>query len=301
MRYVEGRDLGQFLREDPPGPERAIAICSQVADALDAAHERGLVHRDVKPSNVLLDSHEHVYLADFGLTRRLADPKRLTVEARSLGTVDYVAPEQIRGEEVDGRADIYSLGCLLYECLTGGPPFPRVSDAAVLFAHLEEDATLPAWPGGGDAQGARQVARGSLPERTRAGGRGALGARDCRALPQPLAARSRRDRCCADRGCLARGVPHAWRRGRSHNRGSSHGDRPGHQQGEGDGSGGSRGERGRGGRGANLGNDARGRRLVANRPQDAGRAADRGERQPGGGRDQRRDGVRRRRQRPLRT
>ena len=143
MRYVEGRDLGQFLREDPPGPERAIAICSQVADALDAAHERGLVHRDVKPSNVLLDSHEHVYLADFGLTRRLTDQKRLTVEARSLGTVDYVAPEQIRGEEVDGRADIYSLGCLLYECLTGEPPFPRVSDAAVLFAHLEEDPPRP--------------------------------------------------------------------------------------------------------------------------------------------------------------
>jgi predicted Ser/Thr protein kinase len=143
MRYVEGRDLRQFLREDPPSPERAIDICSQVADALDAAHERGLVHRDVKPSNVLLDSHEHAYLADFGLTRRLADRHRLAAEARSLGTIDYVAPEQIRGEEVDGRADVYSLGCLLYECLTGEPPFPRVSDAAVLFAHLEEEPPRP--------------------------------------------------------------------------------------------------------------------------------------------------------------
>ncbi len=143
MRYVEGRDLGQVLREDPPAPERAIAICSQVADALDAAHERGLVHRDVKPSNVLLDSHEHAYLADFGLTRRLADRDRLAAEARSLGTIDYAAPEQIRGEEVDRRADIYSLGCLLYECLTGGPPFQRVSDAAVLFAHLEEESPCP--------------------------------------------------------------------------------------------------------------------------------------------------------------
>jgi predicted Ser/Thr protein kinase len=139
MRYVEGRDLGHFLRGNLLAPRRAIAICAQVADALDAAHERGLVHRDVKPSNVLLDSHEHVYLADFGLTRRLADRDSLAAEARSLGTIEYVAPEQIRGEEVDGRADVYSLGCLLYECLTGGPPFPRVSDAAVLFAHLEEE------------------------------------------------------------------------------------------------------------------------------------------------------------------
>jgi YVTN family beta-propeller protein len=143
MRYVEGRDLRRFLRDDRPTPERAIAICSQVADALDAAHERGLVHRDVKPSNVLLDSHEHAYLADFGLTRRLADRDRLAAEARSLGTIDYMAPEQIRGEEVDGRADVYSLGCLLYECLTGEPPFPRVSDAAVLFAHLEEEPPHP--------------------------------------------------------------------------------------------------------------------------------------------------------------
>jgi YVTN family beta-propeller protein len=100
------------------------------------------VHRDVKPSNVLLDARGHVYLADFGLTTRLAEPR--TVEPGLLGTIDYVAPEQIRGDEVDGRADVYALGCLLCECLTGEPPFPRSSDAAVLFAHLEEEPIAPA-------------------------------------------------------------------------------------------------------------------------------------------------------------
>jgi streptogramin lyase len=143
MRYVEGRDLRELLREGRLAPQRAIALCSQVADALDAAHERGLVHRDVKPSNVLLDPREHAYLADFGLTRRLADRDAFTAEARSLGTIDYVSPEQIRGDEVDGRADVYSLGCLLYECFLGEPPFRRSTDAAALFAHLEEEPPAP--------------------------------------------------------------------------------------------------------------------------------------------------------------
>jgi DNA-binding beta-propeller fold protein YncE len=124
-------------------PELACEICSQVADALDAAHERGLVHRDVKPSNVLLDERRHVYLADFGLTRRIVGGDAPGVEAGSLGTIDYIAPEQLRGEEVDGRADLYSLGCLLYECLTGEPPFRRPSDLAVAFAHLEDEPAAP--------------------------------------------------------------------------------------------------------------------------------------------------------------
>jgi YVTN family beta-propeller protein len=145
MRYVPGRDLRRLLQDGPVSPEHALAVCAQVADALDAAHELGLVHRDVKPSNVLLDAREHVYLADFGLTRRVADPDALASGAQSLGTVDYVAPEQIRGEDVDGRADLYSLGCLLYECLSGAPPYPHDSDAAVLFAHLRDQP--PAWPG----------------------------------------------------------------------------------------------------------------------------------------------------------
>jgi streptogramin lyase/tRNA A-37 threonylcarbamoyl transferase component Bud32 len=143
MRYVKGQDLKVLLRGGALPPERAIRICSQVAEALDFAHERGLVHRDVKPSNVLLDPSEHVYLADFGLTKRLGEGR--TAEPALFGTIDYIAPEQIRGEEIDRRADVYALGCLLYECLVGSAPFRRGSDAATLFAHLEEDP--PPLPG----------------------------------------------------------------------------------------------------------------------------------------------------------
>jgi len=137
MRFVEGSDLRQVLVDGPLPPERAIDICAQVAAALDAAHERGLVHRDVKPSNILVGDGDHVYMGDFGLSRRLdADGPS---PGRSLGTIAYVAPEQIRGEQVDRRADCYSLACVLYECLAGRPPFDGRSDAAVLFAHLESE------------------------------------------------------------------------------------------------------------------------------------------------------------------
>src|SRR5205085_8010326 len=128
---VEGRDLRAVLRDGPIDPARAIAICDQIAKALDAAHARGLVHRDVKPSNILLDSDGHAYLVDFGLTRRLAD-KPAKGPAHSIGTADYVAPEQIRGEPVDGRTDVYSLGCVLYECLTGEPPYAGQTEMATL-------------------------------------------------------------------------------------------------------------------------------------------------------------------------
>ncbi len=139
MRLVDGTDLGSLLRtEGALEPTRALAIARQLAAALDAAHARGLVHRDVKPSNVLLDSTEHVYLADFGLTRRL-EQATAAVDDASLGTPAYLAPEQLEGHEADARADVYSLGCLIYECLTGEQVFPRTSRLAVAWAHLEEE------------------------------------------------------------------------------------------------------------------------------------------------------------------
>jgi hypothetical protein len=140
MRHVDGTDLRALLHtQGALDPARALAICSQVASALDAAHANGLVHRDVKPSNVLLDGSEHVYLADFGLTRRLDEQSGPASESRSVGTPAYLAPEQIEGGSIDGRADVYALGCLLYECLTGETPFVHGSRLAVAWAHLEEE------------------------------------------------------------------------------------------------------------------------------------------------------------------
>jgi WD40 repeat protein/tRNA A-37 threonylcarbamoyl transferase component Bud32 len=149
MRYVEGRDLKERLQRERLDPADAIGILAQVASALDAAHARGLAHRDVKPSNVLLDTgarpdgSDHVYLADFGLTKRVSDETGIGDEDHLIGTIDYVAPEQIAGGGIDGRADVYSLGCVLYECLVGQPPFRRDSDTAVVFAHLETEPPAP--------------------------------------------------------------------------------------------------------------------------------------------------------------
>ena len=121
MRFVEGSDLKTVLeREGKLTPDRTVKVLGQVAGALDAAHRRALVHRDVKPANVLIDGEGHVYLTDFGITKQLGGDS--TDTGRVVGTLDYLAPEQIRGEPVDGRTDVYALGCLLYECLAGAPP-----------------------------------------------------------------------------------------------------------------------------------------------------------------------------------
>jgi predicted Ser/Thr protein kinase len=144
MRYVEGEDLRSLLdREGPLALERAVRICAQIDDALEEAHEHGLVHRDVKPGNILISKGDRAYLTDFGLIRRSKLETDLTKTGQFMGTVDYVAPEQIKGQEVDGRADIYSLGCVLYECLTGQRPFRRESDVATLYAHLEDAPPKP--------------------------------------------------------------------------------------------------------------------------------------------------------------
>jgi serine/threonine-protein kinase len=146
MRYVRGTDLRRLIaREGRLDPERTVRILRDVASALDAAHAEGLVHRDVKPGNILLiegageEGRDVVYLSDFGLTKRLEGQSGgLTQTGQFVGTVDYVAPEQIEGKPVDGRADVYSLGCVLYECLTGRVPFGREEQVAALYAHLQD-------------------------------------------------------------------------------------------------------------------------------------------------------------------
>ena len=140
MRYVSGGDVrGLLRREGPLAPGRAAAILSPVASALDAAHGAGLVHRDVKPANMLIDARpgrpDHLYLSDFGLAKS-GSASALTGTGLYLGTVAYMAPEQIQGQGVDGRADQYALGCAAFELLGGGAPFEREQDMAVLYAHL---------------------------------------------------------------------------------------------------------------------------------------------------------------------
>jgi predicted Ser/Thr protein kinase len=139
MAYVEGSDLRELLRrEGRLEPERTIGLVEQVAGALDAAHAQGLVHRDVKPGNILVTSGDHADICDFGLARHVSSVSSLTGERGFVGTIDYVPPEQIEGGKIDGRADVYSLGCVLYECLTGARPFDRESELSVVFAHLNE-------------------------------------------------------------------------------------------------------------------------------------------------------------------
>jgi DNA-binding beta-propeller fold protein YncE/tRNA A-37 threonylcarbamoyl transferase component Bud32 len=139
MRFVDGTSLGELIGDEGRlDPERAIGILDQVAAALDAAHAGGLVHRDVKPANVLLEGgrgREHAYLTDFGISKLVTAGTDLTTTGRFIGTVDYVAPEQIAGEAVDGRADIYSLACVAFHALAGEPPFGRDTQLATLFAH----------------------------------------------------------------------------------------------------------------------------------------------------------------------
>ncbi len=140
MQYIEGFDLSAMLRRDGRlRPYRAVDVCRQVASALDAAHAMGLIHRDVKPANVLIEGRT-AFLTDFGLTKRLDGAHtELTRAGDVVGTIHYVAPEQIEGGQVSARSDVYSLGCLLFHCLSGQVPFGRDTDVAVIYAHLSEE------------------------------------------------------------------------------------------------------------------------------------------------------------------
>jgi serine/threonine protein kinase len=142
MDYVTGTDLREvLLKTGALDPERAVDLLEQFASALDAAHRRGLVHRDVKPANILItvkDGEEHAYLTDFGLAKRFDNASALTAKGAVVGTVDYMAPEQITGAHTDARTDIYALGCVFYQMLTGKVPFERENSIATLFAHVND-------------------------------------------------------------------------------------------------------------------------------------------------------------------
>jgi predicted ATPase len=193
MRYVPAADLRSLLRAngglDAP---RAAGIVAQVAGALDAAHAAGLVHRDVKPGNVLVDPENHVYLTDFGLAKHTLSTSGLTRSGHFVGTLDFVAPEQIRGEPVGAAADVYALGAVLYTALTGEVPFPRDSDEAKLYAHItapapKVSARLPDAPRGLDAVIERAMAKDPDERYTSAGelGRAAVAAAAGRRVTEP--------------------------------------------------------------------------------------------------------------------
>ncbi len=143
MRLIKGRDLATVLGDGPLDPLRAVNIVGQVAKALHAAHQQGLLHRDIKPSNILLDDDDFAYLIDFGIARTLGET-RMTQTGGAVGTFHYIAPERLAiGADEDARADIYSLACVLYECLTGSPPFPGDTMPQLIAAHLHAAPPRP--------------------------------------------------------------------------------------------------------------------------------------------------------------
>ncbi|HEY0364699.1 MAG TPA: protein kinase [Solirubrobacteraceae bacterium] len=195
MRFVDGEDLRERVTATGPlAPEHAAAIVAHVADALDAAHDAGLVHRDVKPANILLGAHDQVYLSDFGLASHALSEGGLTSPGGWVGTMDFMAPEQIRGEPIDQRADVYALGCVLHFALTGQVAYPRETDEARLWAHLHAappaaSRLVPGIPAAFD-----EVIRRALEKRpeARPSSAGELGAAALTAAGHPTVARAGR-------------------------------------------------------------------------------------------------------------
>lgn len=143
MRFVRGRQLEEHVKDNGPMPvEDVVKVAEQIGGALDALHEVGLIHRDIKASNILLDDDGVASLTDFGLAKGTGYAE-LTRPGQIVGTMDYLAPERIRGEQATPASDMYGLGCVLYECVTGMPPFGDKGMMAVAFAHLEEDPPDP--------------------------------------------------------------------------------------------------------------------------------------------------------------
>ncbi len=206
MRYVDGTDLHALVRRDGPlAPARAARIVAQIAAGLDAAHGAGLVHRDVKPANVLVTSagaapgHDHVYLTDFGLTVEVSSDTRMTTSGQWIGSVDYMAPEQLRAEPVDARTDVYALGGVLHAALTGDAPFRRQTVPQTIAAHLGDRPPRPSAMAGVDeifdAVVARALAKDPADRYSSAGdlGRAALAAATGERLtiPERIVARGR--------------------------------------------------------------------------------------------------------------
>jgi serine/threonine-protein kinase len=164
MDLIAGGDLGDLIETGGAlAPPAALSILAQVADALDAAHAAGLVHRDVKPGNILLDGGR-AYLTDFGLSLMLGGGPRLTAPGVAVGTAEYLAPEQIRGQDVDARTDVYGLGCVFYNALTASSPYEAESTFVLMYEHLEKPvpsmtARRPGLPAAVDEVGARALAK----------------------------------------------------------------------------------------------------------------------------------------------
>jgi serine/threonine protein kinase len=139
QELIRGGSLEERLKtQGPLDVETAVSVCTAVSTGLDALHQAGLIHRDVKPGNILLDEQGTAYIADFGLAKD-REGSVLTKAGQTLGSMDYMAPEQIRGEEVTAATDVYALGCVMYECMCGQPPFADRQGMRILWAHLQED------------------------------------------------------------------------------------------------------------------------------------------------------------------
>ena len=181
MRYVPGRDLGRMISSQGAlSTDGAASLISEVADGLDAVHAAGLVHRDVKPANVLVgephpgEDGSTAYLTDFGLAKIVASTSGLTATGEVIGTIDYMAPEQIEGRRVDARTDVYALGCVLFHAVTGEVPFPDRETSAKMWAHLNEPppavgsaAAAAGCTRSGDPPGDGQGPGGQVPLRRR--------------------------------------------------------------------------------------------------------------------------------------
>ena len=214
MRLIEGRNLGTILKDSqkPLAPAFAVIVVEQVAAALDAAHEAGLIHRDVKPSNILITEHDFVYLIDFGLART-ADEEGVTTAGTTLGTLAYMAPERFDGGQADPRSDIYALTCVLYECLTGSRPYPADSIEQQITGHMvspppRPSATDPKLAAFDDviARGMAKKPDEALPNGGRVGRRRSAGAECARAQRRPAPGGIRRRGARAPARCRTGGA-----------------------------------------------------------------------------------------------